>query len=361
VWTFGLRLPVPNTCKIGHPAVMALARNNLRSLLSEACVPGASMAVVQRGSVVVDVAGVTSTESGAEVRADTIFDAASLSKPVFAYAVLQLVDGGHLSLETKLSDWASEYVRDDPRARMVTVGHALSHRTGLPNWRSAEFPLRTYWAPGERFGYSGEGFTWLQRTVEAITGQPLETLMHRLVFDPLGMKKSSYIWQPTFEVNYAAPHDVAQKAGTKRKPEDAMAAFSLHTTAADYSRFLQATLAGRNLHASTAALWLSPQVALWQRGILALTPDTPEIDTRVAWGLGWGLEPDLGTFFQWGDNDQGRHKTFAIGSVHEQVAVVILTNGFNGMSIVPELVEGVLPGRHPCFDWLGYQRHSSLA
>jgi CubicO group peptidase (beta-lactamase class C family) len=318
------------------------------------------MAVVHQGSVKVCAAGFTNTDSRAEVSADTIFDAASLSKPVFAYAVLQLVDAGHLSLETKLSDWAPEYVREDPQARAVTVGHVLGHRTGLPNWRSDEFPLRTYYAPGTRFSYSGEGFTWLQRVVEAITDQPLETLMHRLVFEPLGMKKSSYVWQQTFEVNYAAPHDAAQKVGTKRKPDDAMAAFSLHTTAADYSYFLQEVLAGTHLQSRTAALWLAPQVALRQRGILALRPDAPEIDTRVSWGLGWGLEPDQGTFFQWGDNDQGRHKTFAIGSVHEQVAVVILTNGSNGMSIVPELVEDVLPGHHPCFDWLGYERHSSL-
>lgn len=130
-----------------------------------------------------------------------------------------------------------------------------------------------------------------------------------------------------------------------------MAAFSPHTTAADYSRFLQAVLTGAYLRSTTAALWLAPQVAVQHR-------DTPEIDTQIAWGLGWGLEPHQGTFFQWGDNDLGRHKTFAIGSVQEQVAIVVLTNGSNGTSIVPDLVEDVLPGHHPCFDWLGYERLS---
>lgn len=297
-------------------------------------------------------AGVTNVESRAEVNADTIFDAASLSKPVFAYAVLQLVDAGHLSLETMLSECIPDYVKDDPQARAVTVAHALAHSSGLPNWRSAEHPLRTSFPPGTRFGYSGEGFTWLQKAVETITGQPLETFMQHRAFEPLGMTNSSYVWQPTFEVNYAAPHDASQKVGAKRKPADAMAAFSLHTTALDYSRFLQAVLAGTHLQSSTAALWLTPQIAIFRA-------DAPETDTRVAWGLGWGLEPDQGTFFQWGDNDQGRHKTFAIGSMHEQAAVVILTNGFHGTSIVPELVQSVLPGDHPCFDWLGYKGLSS--
>lgn len=336
---------------------MALARDRLPSLLSEAHVPGASMAVVHQGATERCAAGFTNIEARAEVNVDTVFDAASLSKPLFAHAVLHLVDAGHLSLETRLSEVAPEYVRDDAQARKVTVAHALSHSTGLPNWRSAELPLRTHYAPGTRFSYSGEGFTWLQRTVEAIADQPLETLMRRLVFEPLGMNRSSYVWQPAFEFDYAAPHDISQSVGAKRKPGDAMAAYSLHTTAGDYARFLQAVLAGTHLQARSAARWLAPQIALRRPGIVALRADGPEVDTRVAWGLGWGLEPDHGTFFQWGDNDCGRHKTFAIGSVRDQMAVVILTNGFNGMSIVPELVENILPGHHPCFDWLGYERH----
>ena len=318
------------------------------------------MAVLRSGTMTGYAAGFANMDSGAEVTAATVFDAASLSKPAFAYAVLQLVDAGRLSLETKLADWVPDYVGDDPRAHLATVGHALSHTTGLPNWRSDASPLRSGFPPGQRFSYSGEGFTWLQRVVEAITGEPLEALMRRLVFDPLGMTMSSYEWRPFFEADYAAPHDAAQKAAPKRKPAQGMAAFTLHTTAADYARFLEAVLAGTRLQSDTAARWLSPQVTLQQRDILVLRPDALEIDTPVAWGLGWGLEPSCGTFFQWGDNDQGRHKTFAIGSVRERAAVVILTNGYNGMSIVPGLIEDFLPGHHPCFDWLGYARHSSL-
>jgi len=78
---------------------------------------------------------------------------------------------------------------------------------------------------------------------------------------------------------------------------------------------------------------------------------------RLAWGVGWGLEPETGTFFQWGDVDGGRFKAFAIGSARDRKAVVILTNGVQGMAIMPELVEQLVPGEHPAFGWLNYPRH----
>jgi hypothetical protein len=78
---------------------------------------------------------------------------------------------------------------------------------------------------------------------------------------------------------------------------------------------------------------------------------------RHPWGLGWGLEPQRGAFFQWGDNDRGRFKAFAMGSLQDRSAVVVLTNGFNGMAIMPEIVGGTLAGAHPAFDWLNYPRY----
>lgn len=318
-----------------------LAKSAVQQLITDARVPGLSMAVIDdhRGTALT-VVGVRNSLDRAAVDQQTIFAAASLSKPLFAYAVLQLVDAGKLAFDTPLSLHVPNYVADDPRAAAVTVRHVLSHTSGLPNWRSADLPLKTYFAPGERFSYSGEGFVWLQRVVEVVAGEPLNTTLHRLIFEPLGMRRSSYIWQTAFETNYADPHDAEMASGTMIRPSEPNAAGSLLTTADDFARFLQAVLSGAGLSRETAGLWFEPQVHM--------------ADMPIAWGLGWGLETESRTFFQWGDYDQGRFKAFAIGSKQQRRATVVLTNGFHGMAMMPELIGRNLTGPHPAFAWLGY-------
>jgi CubicO group peptidase (beta-lactamase class C family) len=328
----------------------------IQQLLRDGGVPGLSIATIRHGEVAqIIAAGTRNTSTGAPVEAKTIFDAASLSKPMFAYAVLQLIDAGALSLDTPLAERVPDYVSNDPRAADVTVRHVLSHTTGLPNWRSKDRPLRTYFPPGERFNYSGEGFVWLQRVVEAISGKPIDAVMQDLVFDPFEMSDSGYVWRPQFDTNYADPHDATLVAGTKFKPTAANTASSLQTTASDYARFVQTVLSGARLKPATKRLWLEPQMRVrWHRS-QCLAPAVPESDQRVAWSLGWGLEPDHGTFFHWGDN--GRFKSFAIGSAVHRSAAVVFANGENGMSIMSELIDRLMPGEHPVFKWLDYTRY----
>src|SRR5262249_475212 len=230
-------------------------------LIAENRVPALSMAVVEDGVVArCVVTGVRNAATAEPVSERTVFEAASLSKPLFAYAVLQLADASGLSLDGRLAKHVTGYISDDPRAAAINALHVLTHTTGLPNWRSEQWPLRTHFAPGERFSYSGEGFMYLQRAVERIVGEPLERLADRMVFTPLGMRDSSFVWEERFDADYAVPHDVASQPGKKYRPTQANAAYSLHTTAGDYARFLQAALAGGRLAPSTAELWFQPRV-----------------------------------------------------------------------------------------------------
>jgi CubicO group peptidase (beta-lactamase class C family) len=321
--------------------VSHFAASDVKQLISDARVPGLSMAIAGDGQAITCItAGVRNSRDKIAVDPQTIFAAASLSKPLFAYGVLRLVDAGKLALDAPLSQYVPDYVADDPRAATITIRHVLSHTSGLPNWRSAELPLKTYFVPGERFSYSGEGVVWLQRVVELVAGQNLDTALRRLIFEPLGMHRSSYIWQSAFETNHADPHDAEEVSGTIIRPSVPNSAASLLTTAEDYALFLTATLSGAGLKRETAHDWFKPQVHLQ--------------DTQIAWGLGWGLETDTSAFFQWGDYDRGRFKAFAMGSQQQGCAMVVLTNGFQGMAIMPNVFGAVLSGPHPTFSWLGY-------
>lgn len=325
---------------------MDLAVSNL---MSDLRITGATYAFIGEGQ---DAGGGAEGYANAalKVRATpaTIFEAASLGKPVFAYAVLKLADMGLLSLDTPLDpaylDIDTHYGPSD-----ITPRHILSHTSGLPNWRSEERPMKAYFTPGHRFSYSGEGYVWLQRSIEALIGEPLDTMVRRLVFEPLGMSLSRFEGRGLGGDGVAVPHDATGNSLPKHELEPNAAA-SLHTTAEDYARFLVAVLAGDGLTASTARDWLAPGRPVAQHFFSALDPvGDPEPDPAVTWGLGWGLEGDGGRFFHWGSNPG--FKSFTLGCVTEGAAVVVLSTGAAELAFGPQLAKAVMPVPHPCLDW----------
>jgi CubicO group peptidase (beta-lactamase class C family) len=202
-----------------------------------AAIPGLSAATIQHGALSGLVTfGVRDIQTKNAVDTGTVFEAASLSKPMLAYAALQLVDAGKLDLDEPLSHLVPAVAASDAEASSITARHVLTHTTGLPNWRREEYPLRTYFSPGSRFSYSGEGFVYLQSAIECLMDEPLESLMTSLVFEPLGLDRSSYVWREAFEENFAASHDDQGNVSDKFRPTLANAAYSLHTTASDYGR-----------------------------------------------------------------------------------------------------------------------------
>jgi CubicO group peptidase (beta-lactamase class C family) len=276
---------------------------------------------------------------------DDVFEAASLSKPVFAYAVLKLVQAGQMSLDAPVMQYLPQgyahrfhpYLSDspvdlvtDPRLQAVTVRMALSHTAGLPNWSGG--PLTFDGTPGEKWQYSGEGYALLQRAVEAVTHESLDAFMARQVFRPLGMAHSEFAWKPRLEKLIVPGTD---RDGVPLKPWpfiQPVSAFTLYTSARDYSFFLSALL--------------QDELALRQI-VAAPVPVNPKLD--LSWGLGWGLErgQDEDFIWHWGHNPG--YRAFVMASPRTGDGFVMFTGSDNGLAMVEALGDEIMGSRHPVF------------
>ena len=333
-------------------------------LLAEGEVPGVAIAMVENGRVAwVRGFGVANAATRAPVTERTVFEAASLSKPVVAYAALRLADEGKLDLDAPLARYlAAPYVPGDARLAEVTARRVLTHTAGLPNGRTGAEPVRIHFAPGERFSYSGEGYNYLQAALERLTGEPLDALARRLVFTPLGMASSSFVWQDRFDTLKAYAHNEMGAVSGRRKTPTAAAASSLETTAGDYARFLAGVLAGTGLRAETHREMLRAQVQADSSCVVCVGRPAGVRSAAVGWGLGWGISPAAdgdAVLWHWGDN--GDAKAYVAALRGSRRGVVIFANGANGLAIAPEIATLALGTEAPGFGWLGYDRYDSRA
>lgn len=360
------------------PLLHALPR-----LLELATVPGLALATVDGGRIWTRGFGRAGDEGRESVSNATVFEAASLGKPLFAYAVLRLVDRGLIDLDRPLWSYLAFPDGDNPRMRKVTSRHVLTHTTGLPNWRQAPGPLEPASEPGKTFSYSGEGIFCLQRVVEKLTNRPFARFMREEVLDPLGMRESSYVWRPEFEGRMAEGHDAEGKrlevfaaigrrtaaiADDWKKPLDQWryddaaravtlvnpawpilpvymvpnAAASLFTTAGDYARFLARVVAQPG----------ERRLDLSEKSRRAMTTPAVTLNRALSWGLGWGLqEDDQGMLlWHWGANNSFRN--FVVADPTHGRAVVVFTNSENGPRVYERVIASVTGHDQPAFLWL---------
>lgn len=256
-------------------------------LMREHHTPGVSVALVDAGRIAwTGCYGVQAKGDPAPVTPETVFEACSMSKPLFAYGFLKLVEQKQFDLDKPLVNYlARPDLKDQPLHRQITAKMVLTHTTGFPNWRKGgwraggKLPVR--FQPGSRFGYSGEGFWYLQRVVEHVSDEPLEKWSQRVLLKPLKMNQSSYVWRNEYSKLAAAGHNADGSVKKDRRQFDrANAAFTLYTTPTDYARFLIEVMnpdrnAKHSLSAGMLKQMLKPSVK----------SDTPGIARSLGWAV----------------------------------------------------------------------------
>ncbi|MEO8366265.1 MAG: serine hydrolase domain-containing protein [Pseudoxanthomonas sp.] len=356
----------------------------LPRIMQAFAVPGVGIAVVEDGEVVWSRPfGVTHALTRMPVDARTVFEDASLSKPVFAYLVMQLVDQGLIDLDRPLVKYRRpDYLADHPWIELITTRDVLRHSTGLPNWRKspATEKLVPMVEPGTRIDYSGEAIFWLQLAVETITGQSLDESMQAHLFGPAGMEDSSYTWNADLAERSVYGHRTHDKVGKGMPPqmfreqwsiaqqvaerwgkplsawkyEDAEralpevmalappglvtwpgdivanAAASLRTTVQDYATFMTLMMSRR-------------QHAPWEIGETTRRAMlTPQIKIPGRWtekGLGWNMESTVdGPVFYHSGSNGDIFKNFAVGNAQLRRGIVVLTNGGSGSFVHQRIV-----------------------
>jgi CubicO group peptidase (beta-lactamase class C family) len=330
------------------------------ALMRTAGVPGLSIAIVKDAKLLWRRGfGVRDLSSREPVDTDTVFEAASTSKPVFAYAVMKLCERKVLDLDTPLTRYTPERFVADPRLDRITARHVLSHTTGLPNWRSRDEPLAIRFTPGEKWSYSGEGYSYLQAVVTRLIGgreNPVDCGQFELdvrvcattpsiaeymkanVLTPFGMKSSDYVWTDSITAHIARGYDPHGTPLPKdRKPTGPTVARygmagGLCTTPTDYARFLLGIIDPKPPDAyrlTTASLkeMLRPQV---------------HRNPESSWALGWEINhTQTGDFIRHGGGNPG-YSCFVAGSPERKSGYVIMTNSEdNGyFGVIAPLISG---------------------
>ncbi|MEO1654539.1 MAG: serine hydrolase domain-containing protein, partial [Bacteroidota bacterium] len=253
-----------------------------------------------------------------------------ITKPVFTFAVMRLYERGIIDLDKPLAEYLPfDLIKDHEYAGLITARHVLSHQTGFPNWARGG-RLEFLFKPGTDFGYSGEGFEYLKRVLEQITGKEVNQILQEEVVEPLGLSHFYFQKEP-----YAARHKSHGHfngyPGLIDLPEKPWVAGCLITNATAFMDFAQAIHERKGLKAETYAEMLKPQSSN-PKGYQEGNWGYPE-----HMGLGWFVEntPYGQVFRHSGNNNDFR----AMFRLYDKLgmAYMLIVNGNSGFYLINQL------------------------
>jgi len=364
-------IPRPDGSKISPASI----DSTVNQLMQAAHVTGAGVAIFHNRRIAyLKTYGLRDTEHNLPLTPDSVMTAASLSKAAFSVLVMNLVRDKILNLNKPISQYLPkplpEYpqyadLSGDPRWQKLTLRILLSHTSGFPNWRAFEddHKLHIHFEPGSRYAYSGEGIALAQFVVETVTGKSLTDLMQDRIFTPLHMTRTSMIWQPQFESDFANGYDEYGRSLGPEKRSKPNAAGSMQTTLHDYATFLSDVMRSKPLGIPATGQLFNRQIAIHSaHQFPSLNEETSPADDSIglSYGLGWGLyfSPYGKAFFKEGHDEGWRHLALCFRQNGD--GILILTNSSNGEGIFKPLIDAVLGPTGFPFEWENYTPYDKL-
>jgi CubicO group peptidase (beta-lactamase class C family) len=340
---------------------------------------GMAVAVVDRGKVGYAHAYGIRNAKGDPLTTDTVMYGASLTKTVFAYTVMQLVEQGKLKLDTPIKDdldkplpsygpdpvFPDKYgpykdLADDPRWEKITPAMCLTHSTGFSNFWFIEpdQKLHIHFDPGTRFSYSGEGFILLQFVVEhgrAEQGLGLDVGdLTKSNFERLGMTRTKLTWREGEDANVADGWNDQGEAKAHDKRSKVRAAGSMNTTLSDFSKFTAALVSGEGLSASSRAEMTKPRLHIATAHQFPLSgADLPVSEQRADLYAGLGVVvfdgPQGHGFYKGGHDGQTANTMVCVEG--KRRCVVILSNDVRAEAGFAEVVRFILGDTGVPYEW----------
>jgi CubicO group peptidase (beta-lactamase class C family) len=361
---------LPNAAAIDAEAGKIMAQTNAK---------GMAVAVIDHGKVMyVNAYGIRDAK-GDPLTKDTVMYGASLTKTVFAYTVMQLVDQGKLDLDKPIKDdldnplpsygpdpvFPDKYgpykdLADDPRWEKITPRMCLDHSTGFSNFWFIEpdQKLHIHFEPGQHFSYSGEGFILLQFVVEH--GRKTQGLgldvgdLAKANFDRLGMTRTSLVWRNGQDPNVADGWNDQGQPQPHDKRSKVRAAGSMNTTITDLSAFTAALVRGDGLTPASRAEITKPVFHIATASLFPMfLPDLPVSEQRKDLYSGLGViafdGPQGHGFYKGGHDGQTANTLVCVEK--SQRCVLILANDVRAEAGFAQLVRFILGDTGVPYDW----------
>lgn len=313
--------------------------------------------------------GVEDPENRKPIEALTVFRADRLGQPVIAYIVMMLATYEYLDLDRPLYKYLpksaianSPYqdILSDPRFKRLTARRILSHQSGLVNSRLArpEKKLAFTSSPGTGFQYSDEGYGFLRFVLEKRFDTSLNELARSCVFEPFGMKRTSFVREPRFE-----GHIATAAGGDSIMESPASTVLStFFTNASDYARFLW-SIRLENPYLSREAYMsfiISPAISIRSPSILepARCQDNQVLPPKLSWCLGWGTyhipRVELGFCSFIGQRDHGMESYATTFGAQNSTAITIFVVSKSHDSCTPMILRELLGEMETPLLWLGF-------